>query len=393
MGDRVEFVIVAAGAGDGHAEECAGGAADDFIESILAGEPFGFLVSSDLTWKQHGGGDKEAGGCVFGEDITGELLKDEAVPRSVFIEGADDIIAVGPGIFAGGIHFEAMRIGIANDVQPVLSPAFAVVGTGEQFIDQPGPCVRGGICDEAFDAFGGGQQTGENQRGAADECATIGRGILRQISVSERLRDVLVDGVGGGGEAKVGWWSLLAERLEGPVFKARVVGGGTVVSGLRPVCAVGDPAFKELDFFAGQPWAFRGHLLVGVGGSQASQKFAGVRITGHDDRAAVAPLEKRGPGIQSESPLADVGAVTAAAALLQKRPNLALEIRFIGRSRRAEGGERGGQQQAGEKQWVGANAAQHRYGLHSGDGGNSGKRLKRHLGGEGFRISVHRGVL
>jgi hypothetical protein len=74
----------------------------------------------------HAGGDFLFGGGV-GEEVAGELFGDELMEGFVGIEGVDDVFAVFPDL-AGLVAGAAVGVGIADLVEPVAAPAFAVVG-------------------------------------------------------------------------------------------------------------------------------------------------------------------------------------------------------------------------------------------------------------------------
>ena len=69
------------------------------------------------------------------QDVAGDLVADELVIGHVAVERGDDPVAIPPrmgqrmiGVLAGGV-------GIAHQVEPVPSPALAVMRRGEQPID------------------------------------------------------------------------------------------------------------------------------------------------------------------------------------------------------------------------------------------------------------------
>ena len=77
-------------------------------------------------------------------EVAGELVDGELVERHVAVQGVDDPVAVLPDR-ARGVDAVAVRVGVAGQVEPGPRPALAVMGRGEQAIDQPlvgvGPVV------------------------------------------------------------------------------------------------------------------------------------------------------------------------------------------------------------------------------------------------------------
>ncbi len=95
------------------------------------------------------------GGGVVGdasEFIAGELFCEEAVPRHVCAVGADDVVAVVPCVWSGGVVVVAVGVGVAGGVEPVAAPAFCVVRGGEELVDEGG--------QGAVEVFRGGRGTG-----------------------------------------------------------------------------------------------------------------------------------------------------------------------------------------------------------------------------------------
>src|SRR5262249_60042922 len=76
-------------------------------------------------------------GVVAGQLVASELFPDEAVIRLVGVEGANDVIAVlvGEGPVAVGVEV-AVGVRVPGCVEPVFSPALAVVGRGQVAFDQ-----------------------------------------------------------------------------------------------------------------------------------------------------------------------------------------------------------------------------------------------------------------
>ena len=125
--DRLELVVVAAGAGDRQPEErerrpCRSCRSSVFCrrcawsaESVMSGPSRLNPVAT------------RAVGVAGERLVAGELLDDEAVVRLVGVERADDVVAVPPGVGPGLVELVAVGVGVAGQVEPVPAPALAVV--------------------------------------------------------------------------------------------------------------------------------------------------------------------------------------------------------------------------------------------------------------------------
>ena len=128
-GDGVEFVVVAAGAVDGEAEEGAAGGGDHVVERGGADVGLGdFVLVADVII---GPGDEEGAadfdvGAVFADDVSGEVFGDELIEGFVLVDGADDVVAKGVEVVDDEVALEAVGFAEADDIQPVTSPALAV---------------------------------------------------------------------------------------------------------------------------------------------------------------------------------------------------------------------------------------------------------------------------
>ena len=89
----------------------------------------------------------------------------------VAVEGADDVVAIAPGVGAVRVVLEAVGVGVADDVEPVAAPALAVVRRGEQAVDEFLVGVGRLVGEEGVDLFGRRRQAGQIERDAADERA------------------------------------------------------------------------------------------------------------------------------------------------------------------------------------------------------------------------------
>ena len=291
-GDGVELVVVAAGAGDGEAEEGAGGGVDAVVDGF--GDAVGELAAE---------ADEAEGGEVLsvegGEAVGGELVEDELVVGQVGVEGGDDPIAigVGPGVALGGVDGVVDGVGVAGEVEPVAAPAFAVVGGGEEAVDEFGVGVGGRVGGEGFDFGGGGGETGEVEADAADESAPVGGRGEGEAFGGEALGEQAVDSARGADGF-----------LEGP----QLLGGGALgdLAGhggavFDPTCKVGDDLFRQ--------GRAGGHLQRLVGAAEGAEEEARVGVAGDEDGAGVASRGEAGGGVEPEAALGRGGGGAMAA--------------------------------------------------------------------------------
>src|SRR5262249_54128613 len=134
--DRVEFVIVAAGAAEGDAEERRRGRVGDVVEDLLAP-----LLDVDgvvlVGWVPEEAGRNQGIGVARRDLVAGELFLDEAIIGLVAVEGADDVIAVAPGIGSRVVGLETVALGVAGEVKPPRCLALSVLRGTQQAIDEP----------------------------------------------------------------------------------------------------------------------------------------------------------------------------------------------------------------------------------------------------------------
>ena len=309
-GDGIEFVIVAAGAGDGEAEE---GFADD-VELVVDGVRFGFDgvggAVEDFAEPEEVGAE---GGFEFGavlgeagvgEKVAGDVFADEGVVGDVFVEGAGDVVAILPGVEFVVVVLVAVGFGEADEIEPVPSPAFAVVGRGKEAIDDFGVGLRSLVDFEGVDFGGGGREADEIKGNATEPGATGGfrgggEGLLFELG-----QDIGIDrGAGPAGVFDDGR-RVGGEGLEGPVFAAAIEidsGGGFAGGGGGVFARVGrahaDPGFEIGNDGVGQ-FAGGRHAEVEIGVGDGFPEAAFVGLAGDDDGAGVAALAERGAGIE-----------------------------------------------------------------------------------------------
>ena len=108
----------------------------------------------------------------FGIEVAGKLVLDEVVIGQVLVEGPDHPISVRCH-FAIMVMVNAVGVGEAHQVEPVLGHVFAVLWLGQQAIDQALVGVRRGVGEKGLDFLAGRRQTGKIEAQAPDQSATV----------------------------------------------------------------------------------------------------------------------------------------------------------------------------------------------------------------------------
>src|SRR5262249_21694919 len=132
-GQRLEFVVVAASAAERHPQKylrCGTDYVIELIEAIFLG--IGRLIVP-RTQPVIAERDERLSRGVW-QLVPGKLLENETVERPVLIERPDHVVAVSPSVRLGGVALVAIGLGVADQVQPVPSPAFTIGRAREQLI-------------------------------------------------------------------------------------------------------------------------------------------------------------------------------------------------------------------------------------------------------------------
>jgi hypothetical protein len=141
--NRIELVVVAAGAVDGEALE----GTHDRHHVVVAIEVLrhemvdGVFADADHERVVPGASSEEAEGrnrlrLVGKENVAGHLLGDESTVGLVVVEGADHPVAVRPGVGAGVVVIVAVGVGVVGGVEPVAGEMFPVPRRGEELFDR-----------------------------------------------------------------------------------------------------------------------------------------------------------------------------------------------------------------------------------------------------------------
>ena len=188
----IVLVIVAAGALKTESEEDVGGGIGDFGKNqVPLPASIAVVVFVDPV-SEEAGGDK----CsrVIGEEfVASELFLEEAVVWLVLIERLDDVIAVSPGIGSIEVSAIAIGVGIADEIEPVSRPAFAIGGAIEKLIDKLFPCIGAVVVEKVFNLFVVWWETGDFEGESAQEGEAIGFGGGSQFLAEHGIEDKSVD--------------------------------------------------------------------------------------------------------------------------------------------------------------------------------------------------------
>src|SRR5262249_44511342 len=141
-GDRIVFVIVTARTADGETEKDRAGRRRNFVEIVLPDVRRDQVRAIPRREPQKRYRDVAldigliivAGVAVF--IAAGQWQDDEAVVRHVRVDRVDHPIAIPPGVADRAVPLQAAGLTIANEVEPVASPALAVARIAEQTIDE-----------------------------------------------------------------------------------------------------------------------------------------------------------------------------------------------------------------------------------------------------------------
>ena len=161
------------------------------------------------------------------ELVGRHLFQDEPVERLVLVEGADDVIAIGPGvritiILPDLLHI-ALGVGVARHVQPVSAPAFAVMRGGQQAVHHLGKGVRRIVGQKILHLLRGGRQADQIERRAADQRALVRQRIGLHVVGFQLGQNEIVNR----GLDPVGFLDLRHRRIldgfEGPMIARRFV--------------------------------------------------------------------------------------------------------------------------------------------------------------------------
>ena len=137
LADRVELVVMAARALHRQPQQALSHAERHFCQHLLASLFLVLVAGSDMARPRAvKPGRYQRLGAGREEFVAGHLLPHEAVIGLVGVERSDHIVAIAPAVLPVAVALEAVRVGEADYVQPLLRPALAVVRRRQERIDQ-----------------------------------------------------------------------------------------------------------------------------------------------------------------------------------------------------------------------------------------------------------------
>ena len=303
LGNRVDLVVVAAGAVHRHAEERLRRGRDVIVELVIDRLlAVGRFVVPEAEAIVTGGDD--AVGIVGVHLVAGELLSDELVVRLVVVEALDDEIAETPDVRLGAVAFIAIGFAIADDVEPVPAPLFAVMRRGEQLVDKFFVRVRGHVPNEDIHLLRRRRQAGEVEVQPAGQGEFVGGFRRSEVFRLQFGQDERVNRVGDPGGVLDRRKRRPDDRLVCPVILAlrrHHAGLRFDMAGALGVLhrQVGADPLGQCFQRGGRQFAGGRHLQV-VAMVDRLDQDAVLDLLGVDRRAQVAPLEDRRAGQQGE---------------------------------------------------------------------------------------------
>ena len=174
--DRIELVVMAAGAADRLGQEGLAERVELLVDDVHLELLLVLLLEVGVAEHEEGRRDQLAAPLLQvrrREEVPRDLLADETVVGPVVLERLDHVVAVAPGL----LHDEAAegeRLAEAGDVEPVAAPALAEGAGGQQAIHDFFEGVRRWVVHELVDLLGARRHAEEIEGDAPQEDGLVG---------------------------------------------------------------------------------------------------------------------------------------------------------------------------------------------------------------------------
>ena len=304
--NRIEFVVVAASAGDGHSEKALRHGVDPVVDDVVV------VVEPLANGEEAEGGEREIVLAHAREPVGGELFEDEPVVGLVGVERLDDVVAIRPRagvavVLAVAVDVPPDGVGVAGRVEPEAAPTLAVMRRCEEAVDDFFVGVRRGVREKRRHVARLGRQAGQIVAGAAEQRLLVGlRGRIHPVPLEIREDETI--------DRRAAPLRVFFDRrhrriphgLVGPVI-FRLLGETREFRNTGGFARIGRAHFHPLlqrgDFIGTEFFALGRHLQLGVGVAHRDDEPALVGIAGHEHRAVLAAFFHAVGRVQSEAAL------------------------------------------------------------------------------------------
>ena len=326
-GNGIELMIVAAGTAERRRQKSPAQRIDLFVDQIhfqlhLVGFCQNFRADGEEPQRSE---TLMLNGQNFrgGQQVAGQLLDHELVVGLVVVKSVDDVVAVSPGVAKGDVLVEPIGICITGNVEPVPSPAFTVVRRCEQSVHDTGKCPRRRILQKNLNVLRGRRQTRKIERGAPNECPSIGRWRGSEMLFLQLREDERVDGRLNPIRANDRRRCRMRHRLERPeIAPFHQIDDSFVRRRLsdrsaRIGCAHGHPFLQILNLLAAQGTLGR-HLQILIFVPDGLDQTTLVWTPRFQRRAGIATAQQTVPRLQIQPALEFSGRTVAFIAMIHQ---------------------------------------------------------------------------
>ena len=135
LGNRIEFVIVAACTFDRQSQKGGGRRVYQIFKSFINVVLRVIRLIVPCAQSQKSGGNHSLFAAIR-DFVSSQLQADKLIPGKICIQCLHDPVSILPGKWFGLVAFIATGVGIAYHIQPVSGPAFTIVRRCEQAVNQ-----------------------------------------------------------------------------------------------------------------------------------------------------------------------------------------------------------------------------------------------------------------